>query len=75
MLEWIKAKLNIGSVVRPCPDLKCCGNCYYRDTRDNDDHHVEYCQLNENNPSWQICKKWKYDKMTINQRYTGIELL
>ena len=49
-------------------DLKCCGNCKYRNREDYGYAQIENCPY-ETLPSWGICSKWEYDGFNIYSRH------
>lgn len=44
-------------------DLKCCGNCCYRDRMDNGYNSEEWCMNRKEDltESSRVCPKWEYD--------------
>jgi len=49
-------------------DLKCCGNCAYRNRTDNGNYYDEQCKKDYNTGSNEICIKWEYDKLHFKIR-------
>jgi len=49
-------------------DMKCCGNCHHRESMDNGDDFIECCSKRNSMASWQVCDKWRYDKVSEKHR-------
>ena len=53
-------------------DLKCCGNCTFDKYSENKE---EYCSVNRvfKNNSHNVCYKWSYDGIHIQERKKDIK--
>ena len=50
-------------------DMKCCGNCKFREAELTDDTSEEYCTKGQSIiGSWGYCKKWSFDTLTRKDR-------
>jgi len=63
--EQVKSLLSDVSVA----NLKCCGNCRYRESIDMGNDFSEKCEFGNHMESSAYCESWDFDNLTIKERH------
>ncbi|GEM_PF-6084235 len=55
-------------------DLKCCGNCLYRNGVDMGDCFEENCEQRHHTSSFEYCDEWAFDGLHRELRTEGFSI-